>query len=669
MLPNGYTYVDYLRLFNSTYLDTGIYPESNNKYEMLIGNIILYGMYVFGARNTNSNTSAGQLNLYINSDSKSYFGFNNARVSLGSNLFSISSLSNVAHISIDANELNIVRGNIDIVEATGSANTFVGTRTIYLGGLNNAGNYTSGACNLYGFKRYDTDGVLTHNLIPCVDQNRRFGVYNDVDGVFTRATIGSYAFNDYKKVTITKNIDEVDAFVLSTLNDKITEVMTRDSVVLHAENNNDYVFINWTVNDVVVSSEKDYEFTPTQDVIIQANFNKIVKNDFCVGYNAMAIKYGSPNYIYDRTLRDNYYAKIISASVSNSIIEKATTTIELENMPSTFALNEPLFIFSPKGDMVYCGIIKVIDGNTVTCEESLSIYDEEFLFVANSLTNKYSYLYSVAMLMARAKTDIGTTYLVDNVITNRNFTNINVVYNKDVYLNDNRTFFLDTPQIASTSVGNLEEYLMNVFNQYGIYVKSGFDVETVEADGVLFTRAFMTLKPYYIYQKEPILISDNLEIIKNVSITLEDTEYTWLVITNQAGTSLRAIYGMKNDGSIAVFNNSSTPSDFIAYNDYKIKVVNSGDSIKQIVAQNLTNAQFNHKITFDLYLDGSLFNFETLELGRLVNFYYQNKMYESVITGLNYEIKQGSDNIDYVTVTLGKVRNSLTSKLNLGKVK
>ncbi len=93
------------------------------------------------------------------------------------------------------------------------------------------------------------------------------------------------------------------------------------------------------------------------------------------------------------------------------------------------------------------------------------------------------------------------------------------------------------------------------------------------------------------------------------------------------------------------------------------------DNIKTVVEQYLSNAKYNHKITFNLDLDSDLYSLDALNIGRRVTFYYKNKIYNSIVTGLEWELPTNMEDPHTVKVILGKVRNKLTTKLNLGKVK
>ena len=680
MLPNEYIYASSLDLTSENYINTGIVPTSDCKMEILLE--AQTGQYAFGARNTNSNTSQGQYNLYTVQGGTSYFGYHNTRINLGNILLN---RTGSMHVNTNKNAIELIQANAIIIDTTGATTTFTGTRPIYIGGLNNGGTLMTGRCVFMGLRRYDLNGNLTHNLIPCRRANDlTYGVYDDVAKEFIIVDGGWHSPTLYV-ATIEQTVGGT-GFIKTVYGQRVTKAcggnnghgLGYNKITLDVETDVGYEFLNWTINDVVVSTNKEFEYGLTSNVTIKPNFIKKATENIYMGFQSMAVTYGASK-TRGASPQDNIYAKVLSASVNASIVEKAVTTIVLEETPSSYIANMPMFIISPRGKVVYQGIIKSVVGNTVTCEEPLSIFDQEYLFTNNNNIDgidatKYSILYTVSQIMRLARNTLNYSNDTSGIsnITVRKFTNIIPTFNENVGLNKSSVFSSKTPAITEVSVLNLEDYFRDLFNQYGVYVKSELklwkDVQGSDLAVLSPYKSVLTLQPSYIREKEPIVISDNVEVISDTSITLEDTEYTWLVVYNSAGTSVRGIYGMTKDGNVEAYGNESD-ENFLAYSNYKVKVINSGDDIKQLVEQYLSNAQYNHKITFNLSLDGSMFDIDTLELGRRVNFYYENRMYESVITALEYEIAENNDKINTVKITMGKVRNSLTSKINLGKVK
>lgn len=174
------------------------------------------------------------------------------------------------------------------------------------------------------------------------------------------------------------------------------------------------------------------------------------------------------------------------------------------------------------------------------------------------------------------------------------------------------------------------------------------------------------------YRFEPLKIGDGNEVISNVSINIEDTQTTVVHIYNSEGTTLRGMFAMNDDGSIVKFTDTTSSNiyeTFLSYNQYLGKVVTSDDPLSTLKTQNLATAMYNHKISFEVDITGSLLRFDNFKIGRRVDFYNKNKIYHSVVTAINFDVNENQSDITKLKVTLGNVRTNLTSKLNLGKVK
>lgn len=664
-LPSNYIVCEGLRQ-TTNYVDTGIVPKETLSINALFSGVTVAG-YIFGARNSNSNTSAGQINLYVYQANTCYLGWRSARVSLSN--FDIH--GGYLHIHSNKNDWEIIEGNMYMATPSGATGTFTGTKNIYIYSMNNAGtSTTTGGKMLHAFQIYDGD-TLTRDYVPCYNTSTsQFGVYDLVEGTFTSLATPSGSFAMHR-ITVSASTGGV-AFAKTVRDEMVSQIYAGtqegtggyDKAKLVATAKSGYVFFNWTdSNGNILSTDAEYLHSATADDTITANFIKKTDLNQMVGFKCLGIKYGQSS---SASYRDDFFAEIINASVTTDLLQKTSTTIELKELPSTYQTNMPVFIFNPKGKCVFNGIIRSIDGNTITCGEPLSLFDDDFLFIENTAAQKYLLTYSLwsYLLCATEKNAYPTTATNVNKLTARKFNDTDITYSRRISLFESKVFNVLTPAINNGTVVNLEDYVISMFNDFGIFVRTRLVDNS--------TRHYLQYLPSFIKEYDVIQLSDNVEDITNVAINIEEMENTVLAVFNSSGTTLRGYYGMEQNGDISDYDSSFTDlqmQKYIGYNNYKIKVVTSDEDIRTLVAQELSNSKYNHKITFDLALDNSMFDIDSLFLGQPVNFYYQNKMYESVITGISYNINENDDNVHTIKVTLGKVRTNLTSKLNLGKVK
>lgn len=676
MLPSGYIPCVGIKTVNSGYVDTGVYPKNTYTIDALFSGTVRDGYY-FGARNTTSNTSPGQINLYGNFGNNGYLGYANQRINVGLDHSNV-----MQHFHMNGNELELV-GAYAVTKVTGATTAFTGTRTMYIWTLNNGGSPASvvGTCCFHGMKIYE-NGELIHYFVPAYEEaSGNYGVYDVPNSNFIalRSSITStnYARALYR-VTINasaggtayaKLLGEEKVNVLYGANHGVSDD-GYDLIRLYASASAGYVFMNWTdSNGNVVSNENEFEYSATEDITLTANFVKKTDLKTHLGFKCMSIS--SRDNSESPSFRQDVYAEVISADIVFDGIQKSTSKFVLRNVPSAYSIGRPIFLFNPKGKCIYQGIIDNIDesSKTLSCREPMSAFDIDFLFHPNSLYSKSMLLGGVYQFLGAVAfgNNTDTVYTIDpNVLQRtRKFQNIAVGYNNLILLDNNKIPNFTMPPVSENTILNMEDYIMDLFINYGLFMKSSLSLSSTNV-------RILQLKSIYFKEMDYVDISDNVEVMSNVSLQFEDMETTVLVVFNSAGTSLRGYYGIEKDGTISTFTNQTATSDlqkYIGYNNYKVKVIMSDDDIGRLTAQYLTNAKFNHKITFDLSLDGSMFDIDSFKIGQQAHFYYKNKMYESIVTGLSYSVTQNDDVVHNMKVTLGKVRNNLTSKLNLGKVK
>lgn len=672
MLPSGYIPCVGIVPAYYGYINTGIVTKSTYTIDALFSGLQI-GIYLFGARNTNSNSSAGQINYYADGTGQSYIGYANQRLSLGSDgEFG----RNMQHIHFDGNAIEAICGG-RMAKLTGATTTFTGTQPMYILALNSAGSYVNGGGSgcFHGMKIYENGSLIAH-FVPAYDEaNDKYGAYELVNNTFINLS-STYASTYYNRTLYRVDVNHTqggNAYVKLLNGELVTSVFGADHDAgsgydmcqLVAVSDPGYCFKNWTDSGgTIISTDEKYTLATTANITVTANFIKKTDIKAWLGYKCFSIKNvtasETPSY------RDDIYADVISASVKVDGMQTSATTITVKSVPSAYSSGRPIFIMNPMGKCVYQGVIQNIEDNKITCREPLNVFDVEFLMTTSDSYLDNPLLSGVGSLMSYARQGNSTnTYVTnENVLQDRKFNRISIIQNNLMPLDNDKIAHYTMPSLDSNTVANVESYIMDLFNDFGVYVSSSLGVNSV------YQAHDLQLRPSYYKELDSIKISDNVENISNVSIEMEDVETTVLVVFNKEGTTLRGYIGMKNDGSTMSFTYETADTELqnlIGYDNYKVKVVMTSDDMDSVIAQNLTNAKYNHKISFDLSLDNSLFDVDSFQIGQPVEFYYENKMYESIVTSVSYDIKENDDQIHSMKVVLGKVRSSLTSKLNLGR--
>lgn len=677
MLPSGYIPCAGLRSQNFGYVNINLVPSNTISADILFDGT----SWIFGARNANSNTSAGQMNLYVTGAGENcYTGYRSGRVSLGE--FGI---GGTLHFHIGDAEAELRVGNTRMSTVSLNTGAFTGNQPMYLFALNNAGSaLTEASVVIYG-AIFKDGGVMVRNLIPAYD-GTNYGLYDTVNDVFYTPSSANSLYSMYL-VTV-EHSDGGDASI-ETLQAGLvkrayggcngpTGYAEYTPVHLVATPSPNYSFQKWVdAGGNLISVEKELDYVPTADVSIRAIFTKNIDKDFKTGFKALAIKYGSIYNERTKSYRDDFFAEVEKASINVDVVQKSTSSITLKEVPSVYQPNMPIFVFNPRGMIVYYGIIEKIEENVLTCREPLFLVDNEYLkhtiaAVKTSIGvdySKYNIMYQFAEYVSRRRipTDITTTPLTDQIYHRLNgqlYVTVNEKQN--LAYEDNLSVYSE--DVTEPTVINREEWAFDLFNKFGIVCVPKLAIDKWEEFNIEGHTLQLIISYYKQFRK--MVIGDNNEEITNVSITEQDVETTYLYIFNSAGNTLRGIRAVNNDGTVVEYDGSEASApNLIAYNTLKYKIVNSDDKIKNIVAENLGNAKYNHTIKFDMDLTGSFYHFEDIQVGAPCDFHYKGKKYESIVTGLTFDIDPNVDDVIKGKVTLGKARNNLTSKLNLGKVK
>lgn len=637
-LPSGYTYVVGVK---GSY-DSGVLSASDLEIDYLFSGS-LQGGWLMGSRNTNSTSSAGQLN--VNVAATSYFGYAGARISMGT---AIQGQNGYAHIHVLNNTLEFANTQ-QIWSYTGATTTFTGQRTLYINNINNAGNTsTTGNVSVMGFV-VKKGGVLVKDWIPAYrESDGKFGLYDLVEDQF-QTPMDTTNFHLYR-VTI-DTVTGGAGYAVTTHNDIVSEIMVASQIAdpynyvhIKAVAEDGYVFKHWTNGGgtQVISTDAEYDFIlqTANDYTIVPVFEKVTD------------EYLNMSHTLDS------YIEIISASVTYDMLQRCTSTFVVKDIPSAVSSGRLMTLRTPKNEVLYKGVVSSIEGgDTIICREPLSMFDRDYIFKTTTFDqSNYTVQYGMYYLMlnSRYARDFSTSVSTFDTLLNEYMSGVGT-FNyaaARLYLYNEQNSHVTIPQFTETSTENLEDLILE-YSSFGIY----FD-----------NKKGLTFEPIYYKNNDPLQLGDNLENIFNVEVTQEtQNEDNILIIFNSAGTTLRGMYGVRTDGTIEQYTSSLVDYDqFLGYKNYHGKVIMSNENINTLIAENLSVSGLNHKITFDVQFTKML-PMSMFTVGIPVNFYLGNRMYKSVITAISFEIQPNMETIPNAKITLGNVRTNLTSKLNMGR--
>lgn len=616
--------------------------------------------YIFGVRNSNSTTSTGQYNYYFSPTSTNYFGYNNNRSSFNGGF---------ANGVIKCNSKKEVFQTIDkdgyVRGVSRTSADFSSNDTIIVGGLRNGSSITASPVGLIM-----CDIIINgRHFIPSINETTNTVGFTYQFNALLTEFIPCGTFTNMYKLTAKGSVGG-KGYIKTILNEKVAEIYSHTNIPVRivAEADVGYSFDYWEI-DGNVFNEKELDIVLTADKTCIAHFKKIVDMDFGLGYHIIGLNYIKKS---TPTQTDVTYSKIIDAQITVDSTEKVTSTITLDSNDK-YGINTPVFLYDSRGNIIYSGIVKAQENNILTCREPLSIFDFDFLFrVSNSSGDnninltKYVADYVFYHYMRYAK--YGTDKSNANALIFRRllYKAFKYEWENDPSIN-NLTFFEKTlPIISQIEVGNLEEYLLDISNSYYVYPKTTLVKEYAtpyDDDGIYYVH----IKPYTSAQLPTLTLGTNVDAISNLSIVVENPEYTMLIVYNSAGTTLRGMYALYQNGEIEeVTYPDYEVSGYMAFNNYNVKIEMTDDTdITPLADEIVSSGQYNHKIDFTLDLNNNFYDIRSFEIGQRVAFYNNNKLYDSIVTALKYNVDANNDGIKSVDITLGKVRQKLTSKILL----
>lgn len=390
-----------------------------------------------------------------------------------------------------------------------------------------------------------------------------------------------------------------------------------------------------------------------------------------------------------------FFDEVLSAEINEDLLQKATSTITCLNDASAMEESDVVAIYDDKGQTLYIGVVSSVAENVITCNQMQNFFATNFYAMTDSSSEKTFWAtYSALRMFNRYLTHVAQGYRTSRsrISSNTEYLDVIPVDANMAACNSQIIIWTgtfpatkDIPWRTTNEVLDMEQFIYDVYSTFGIITYFVFPMEaytkTMNPDvkqticyvfkpelGSYRTNASTgVIESYYIDPYEEFSFGNNSEFITNINVITEIEDANTLYIYNSAGTTFRSLYSVKTNGEYV---NLPNPNSYIRarYMPTKAKFVNSDETIANIVNAELKDIQYNHKINFTMLFDNNFYKFSDFKLGQKINFYVGNKQYNSLLTGWKYSIN-GNEDISSVQFVCGKVRNNLTSKLNLGKIK
>ena len=341
------------------------------------------------------------------------------------------------------------------------------------------------------------------------------------------------------------------------------------------------------------------------------------------------------------------FMRVDTFSVRTDLITNATSSITVMEMPSNINEGDVLVLYDPKGQFLYHGVINSIEDLTIGCSQMQSFYKGNWIY---SISPQDYLEHEIAVILqdyADGKMK-GSTY-VDPLIAQR-LGGITIDYSGVTTVNLPSTYEENGDEEQDQfEVVEMEEFIYSLYEKYNIV----FDFE-INFSGTNYVHIKI---PTY----ESLKVGDNMFAIQNM-LPITEIEETNRLIIYDSSNAYRTTYVATSQGIVE--NPVSTANRF---NITNTEIVFSDDPVEDLVASNLPQTMFNHKLEFDLIIKNFIYQFGDFNLGGELDVYHGEDYYRTVLTGYNIE-KATNQNITQAHFVCGKVRTALTKLLTRGIV-
>lgn len=396
----------------------------------------------------------------------------------------------------------------------------------------------------------------------------------------------------------------------------------------------DYYFVKWSDND----TSNPRQITVNSNITLVAEYQRVLESNGIYQYRC---------FVKDQmnmTDPPKAFMMVDTFDVNTDLLTNATSSITVISIPSNIDEGDVLVLYDPKGQFLYNGVITSIEDLTINCSQMQSFYRGTWIYNVNP--QDYLEHEIAVLLQSYAQGRLYNSSYVDPQVAQR-LGGITIDYVGSIVAK--LPTEVDDEGNEEMNTYDMEEWIYELYQKYSII----FDFE------INFSGA------NYVHIKVPtystVAVGNNMYAISDMSPITEIEETNKLVIFANDKT-YRTTYIATKTGIVEA--PSTTAQRF---NITNTEVVFSDDDLSDLVANNLPNTMYNHKLTFTLIIKNFIYEFGEFNLGGALDVYYDDDYYNSVLTGYQI-VKENNRNITEAYFTCGKVRVALTKMLTLGKI-
>ena len=405
------------------------------------------------------------------------------------------------------------------------------------------------------------------------------------------------------------------------------------TITLFARPLSDYIFAQWS--DGNTDNPRTYV---VQDVNLVAEYQRPLDTNAIYQYRC---------YVKDQldlTSAPKAFMTVETTNIKRDLMTNAVTSLTVKEIATNIDEGDVLVIYDPFGTNLYSGVITSIEDKQIRCSQMQSFY--KGLWIYNVSPQDYLEHEIAVLLQNYADGKIYRSTYIDPLVALRlGGITIDYVGATTVKLPTD----LDKDNNEQLTQKDMEKWMYELYETYGII----FDFE-INFSG---TNTVTIKVPTY----SKIKVGDNMFAIKDVSPITEIEETNRLIIFNE-NKVYRTTYVATKTNIVEAPSSTAT-----RFNITNTKVVFSKDAVADLVAANLPDQMYNHKLTFTLVIKNFIYQFGDFNLGGGIDVFNGDEYFDTVLTGYEFK-KEDNSNITEVYFTCGKVRNKLTQLITLSKV-
>lgn len=318
----------------------------------------------------------------------------------------------------------------------------------------------------------------------------------------------------------------------------------------------------------------------------------------------------------------------LAFTLNKDLLSTATSDFTLLDMPTNIKNGDVLGLVDPYGTVIYTGVIQSI-GATISCREATAMFSDQWKWRDPSATTIEGKLKDI----------------IDNDFAGSSDPMVADRFPFTVTASSSTAGTFDPQEPTYTM--DFETLLMQMYNVHGIITEVSIPFEAVTPSITLKKATHSAIK-----------VGNNVTPVRNMTPFTEVFETNKLVIYNAEGDTLRGAYYTTPQG---ITTNANSP---LRLPVTKTKFIFDTDTpLDDIKTANLQEEIYNHRITFDLLLNNGIYDFYDWELGMPLEIWYNGAYYSTIFTKYTMTKEMNVD-VAMVNITCGKVRNTLTERLN-----